>query len=992
MISVGKLGSASDAASYYARDNYYTADQSEGISAWAGEGAAELGLTGPVDARQFEKVLAGELPNGVVLDAARGEHRAGWDVTMSVPKSVSILALVGGDERLIDAVRASAANTLKWMEANLAQGRIWNGVTQVPQHSGKFVAATFLHDVNRAGEPQSHIHAVIANATRTADGKWRALDPYQLYKHQHATDAVFLADLRARIETLGYATVPRHDLRNGSFEIAGVSREVVELFSTRSAQINAYLREHKLESTARSRELAALATRDPKAPDPAPEQRAERWRALAAERGLDPAALVSKALAAAGKGETVWSRAMTGARSVGAKGLAVLAQMGLTPRDGDRLVPERLGRLRPTQFAAAQAVASAVRELGEREAAFGRLELIRTALERGGPVTVGDIEARIALLESRRLLIPGDTRLLTTEMAQRAEAQVLGLMTTGKGQVAPVLSRESAPPQVQQAAGELGLRRLTPAQESAATLILASSDRIVLIQGVSGAGKSAVLAPVTKIAEREGRGVLGLAVAGTIAAQLRRDLQAPARTIASFLEQHRTILDGSASPERMIEAREALGGALLLVDEASQIGTAQMSELLRVAERLGVGRVALVGDKRQTGAVEAGKPFAQAQSHGIVTAELSENLRARSPTMKEAAAALNAGDVARAFQALRPVTTEVPRVHMPAVAANLWATLPKEERDRTLLITSGRAMRSEANAAAQAEMKATGEIGGRAVVLQVLDRVTSTREGARQERAYRPDHIVEFRTDLPSQQLRRGDRGTVVSVDRGQVVLRMTDGRHRLFVPGQLRRDLRQDAVTVHVRKEVALHAGDRIRWTDNDHGRELLNQQLARVEKIGRNTITVSSLVDGTVHELARGDRMLEKLDLAYAINVHTAQGVTTDHGIVLMSERDRQLASQATFLVAVTRIADNATLVVDSGQGLERAVQRNLGEKTSALDVSAAMPRASPTSEVARHPVSPGERIASDPSLDLRAIRVQVEPKVPDFPFPEKDIGLEL
>ena len=76
MISVAAVGSASDAAGYYARDNYYTVPQAEGASAWAGEGAAELGLSGPVDAEQFETVLAGELPNGVVLDAKRGEHRA----------------------------------------------------------------------------------------------------------------------------------------------------------------------------------------------------------------------------------------------------------------------------------------------------------------------------------------------------------------------------------------------------------------------------------------------------------------------------------------------------------------------------------------------------------------------------------------------------------------------------------------------------------------------------------------------------------------------------------------------------------------------------------------------------------------------------------------------------------------------------------------------------------------------------------------------------
>ncbi|MDD1453042.1 MobF family relaxase [Sphingomonas sp. H160509] len=285
MISIGSVRSPGDAASYYARDNYYTADQAEGASAWAGEGAAELGLSGQVDAEQFAKVLAGELPNGVILNAKRGEHRAGWDVTMSVPKSVSILALVGGDQRLVVAVRQAAAATLAWAEANIAEGRVWNSKGQMPETTGRFVAATFLHDVNRVGEPQLHVHNVIANVTRTADGKWRALHADQLYERQHVMDAVFLSMLRGRVETLGFVTIPRHDGRNGAFEIAGVSREVVEAFSVRSAQIDAYIKERGLENTPRTRQYAALATRDPKSPDLAPEQRAEGWQRLAAEKG-----------------------------------------------------------------------------------------------------------------------------------------------------------------------------------------------------------------------------------------------------------------------------------------------------------------------------------------------------------------------------------------------------------------------------------------------------------------------------------------------------------------------------------------------------------------------------------------------------------------------------------------------------------------------------------------------------------------------------------
>lgn len=935
MISVGKLGSASDAASYYAKDNYYTADQQQGGSAWAGEAAAALSLSGPVDTAAFERVLAGTLPDGSILSAKRGEHRTGWDMTMSVSKSVSLVALLGGDARLVGAVRAASLATLAWVERNLAEARTWTGKNQEAGRTGNLLAATFLHDVNRCNEPQLHVHAVIANVTKASDGKWHALRPDELYNRQRVIGAVFNAALRDRVERLGYATTPARNPTCGAFEIAGVSRAAIEAFSTRSAQVEAYLAEHGLQGTPRECEIAVLATRDPKEVELAPERRAAGWAALAVRHGLDAKALVAAAHRHAARGETIWSRTMTGVRGVGAKGAAVLARMGLSPRDGDPLVPERLGRLEPRAYAAAQAVASAVRDLGQREAAFDRLDLVRTALERGGPITVGDIEQRLALLEAKRLLVAGDTRLLTTAMARQAETRVLVMMQDGKGVVAPVVASELAGARAQRVAQELGLRPLNAAQERAATLILSSSDRIVLVQGVSGAGKSAVLRPVVRIAQAEGRPILGLAIAGTIVGKLEQDTNAPSSTIAGFITRHRGVIDGSASPGKLADARATLRGGLLLIDEASQIGTAQMSELLIIAERLDVGRVALIGDTRQTGAVDAGKPFAQAQRHGIATAELPDNLRARSTIMKATAAALNAGDVARAFDLLQPVTMEVPRVHVPSIAAGLWANLPREERDATLLLASGRAMRTAANAAAQAERLTMGEIAGDGASIRVLDRVTITREGARQIHAYRPGHVVEFQTNLPSQRMVSSDRGTVLSVQRDRVVLDMVDGSRRLFVPDRLPRNLRDDAVSVYALKDITLHAGDRIRWTAGDPGRALINAQLARVDQVGRHAITVTSLADGKVHELDRADRMMERLDLAYALNVHTAQGVTTDHGIVMMSAREGALASQSTFLVAVTRIADKATLVVDSGRDLERTVLRNTGEKTAALDV---------------------------------------------------------
>lgn len=176
-----------------------------------------------------------------------------------------------------------------------------------------------------------------------------------------------------------------------------------------------------------------------------------------------------------------------------------------------------------------------------------------------------------------------------------------------------------------------------------------------------------------------------------------------------------------------------LKGAVVLLDEASQVGTRDMERLVRLANIVEVTRLVLVVDTRQLGAVDAGKPFERSQQAGHATAHLTDNLRSRSEQMKTVTAALEQGDVASAFDVLRSATVEVTRDQIPLTAARMWAALPTAERESTLLLASGRAMRSAANAAARSELKLAGELSGPAMTLTVLDRVTVTREGARQD-------------------------------------------------------------------------------------------------------------------------------------------------------------------------------------------------------------------------------------------------------------------
>jgi conjugative relaxase-like TrwC/TraI family protein len=114
VATLSKLTDAGAAAAYYeAGDDYYT-QGGKAPSRWHGRGAKAIGLHGEVAPDTFTAMLSGELPDGTLLGTTRGgirEHKPGWDLPLSAPKSVSVLALVAGDRRLLDAQDRAASIT-----------------------------------------------------------------------------------------------------------------------------------------------------------------------------------------------------------------------------------------------------------------------------------------------------------------------------------------------------------------------------------------------------------------------------------------------------------------------------------------------------------------------------------------------------------------------------------------------------------------------------------------------------------------------------------------------------------------------------------------------------------------------------------------------------------------------------------------------------------------------------------------------------------------
>ena len=305
VASIGAVAAPAQGVTYYERDGYYARDDPahREASAWAGKGAEKLGLAGPVDPETFKAVLQGKVPDGSDRRLGRRDkegnvvHRPGRDVTFSAPKSVSLGALVGGDTRVAAAHDTAVRRALAWIEKNAVETRMKDPQTgnMVRVRGQKMVAATFTHDTSRNLDPQLHTHAVIANMVQGGDGKWRTAANEKLYASKMLIGAMYRGELARELGRIGYAVEKTH--ADGRFEIAGVSRKVIDAFSTRRAEIEAAMHGRGLGDTAENQRLAqraALLTRAHKRDVDKDALRAA-WEKQAAELGFDAKALAAEA-------------------------------------------------------------------------------------------------------------------------------------------------------------------------------------------------------------------------------------------------------------------------------------------------------------------------------------------------------------------------------------------------------------------------------------------------------------------------------------------------------------------------------------------------------------------------------------------------------------------------------------------------------------------------------------------------------------------------
>jgi conjugative relaxase-like TrwC/TraI family protein len=675
MLSIGKLGKGQEG--YYlskvaeGEEDYYSGEGEE-AGQWLGDAAAELGLSGAVQADQLVAMLTGINPaTGEPLGLRAGPSVPGFDLTFSAPKSVSLTWALGDPKTAAEVKAAhlhSVESALRYLQAHACLTRRGDGAGGIEFVKGSgYLAAGYVHRSSRNGDPQLHTHVLVANATRGPDGKWTRLYHPAIFEHATTASYIYEANLRHELtRTLG---VEWQEVRKGIAEIKGFEDAWLKAFSTRRAEI---LEAAGPDASARSLQVATLATRKAKEAIELGDLR-QRWQAKAEEIGLDREAL-----------------ALTMGRDVELAAKLTLAQL-------DREVTAH------------------VSHFDRRDA----IQAVANLLPNGAPAHEVESAADAFLASDSVVRVaetPKGLRFTTTRI-WALERQAL--------EVAQRMAREA-----RGEAGELAAKRvigerptLKDDQREMVYRLLAVREGIVVVIGEAGTGKS-----FATVAAAEGWAHAGFelrAVAPTWrAANVLRAEGLEATSVASFLrdfDRHEVHL----SPR-----------TVLLVDEASMVGSEQLARLISHADERGA-KLVLIGDPEQLGSVEAGGLFS-AIAERTDPVHLHEVIRHLHDVDRDAARLIREGRAQEALslyqEAERVTVKETPELQRAAMVGDWWKSFAQGED--ALMVAKRNSEVERLNATAREVLKSEGRLGEEQIAVggqvfaagdQVITRVNDRR-------------------------------------------------------------------------------------------------------------------------------------------------------------------------------------------------------------------------------------------------------------------------
>lgn len=919
MLSIKPLKSAQAASDYYSSAiNYYQGDSE--ATAWFGQGKEHLKLGDEVDQKTLLNLLQGILPDGRRVQNSQGEHRPGFDMTFSAPKSVSILVGLGVAPELVQFHDEAVKYALSQIESEFTEARFVESGEIYYKKTGNLISATFRQPSSRANEPALHTHCVTMNLT-FCDGKAKALASDKLRIHgvieQIQNNAHYCGLLYRHhlANSLKNANFPIRMTGDGLFEIDGVPEELLREFSTRRADIEALMDENGWDG-AKAASQAALITRNAKE-EHSRESLKVNWEKRASALGFDAKAFMQYRLNTKDERDSIWQAL----------------------KDKFKSLFDKFQNEPNEEEIASLCVHVAIETLSQRTSVFTdralKAQSLKHSLIYEKAISEKSISQAITQeLKGNRLYktVCEETNqtLLTTPWLLTMEAESLVRIEANKNKVTAI-SHHREVSAFQKQIDKVREHPLTGSQKSAMDAILTSKDRYLAVQGYAGVAKTTMLKEAKTLIESKGYRLRGITVASSAA----EELNVKAGIAADVFPM--------VHQELKLAAKNSLSKTIFIVDEASMLSSPQGHELIKLIEHT-QSRLILVGDKAQLPTVNNGRLFGLTQEYGIKTAVMDEIVRQKNESARKSVVHATKGEVKASIDHLHHVE-ELPSHHerIQWIAAH-WLAQNQEKREQTLLFAPTHHDRADITKIIRIGLQADGSLKGEAYFQKTLKAKALEAVQLRFASYYSAGDVIRFNQNLRQNQLKQGQYYTVGIMNRNHyrdntLPLVDSEGKKHLFQLKHLPHYKTHTAafervMEVYQANQLELKTGDKVLWHRNFKDENIRNGQRAILQSIKKDHL-IFKLENGQEKALSKDNPALKHLDHGYVLTNYKVQGKDASYAVGLMASHHRFSATLKNFYVQISRAVHEMTLVTDDKAALITAIQRNKDEKLASLDI---------------------------------------------------------
>jgi len=883
MLFITPAKGAKEAKDYFTRhmavSDYYLRDATECAGHWHGLGAELLGLAGTIDKESYFKLCDNINPKTgeQLTPITRGVRRVLYDLTFDAPKSVTLAYELGGDERIMDALRGAVKDTMSEMEGAVMTRVRANGRNE-DRASANMIWGEFIHRTTRPLEdgtcdPQLHIHAVAFNQTwDPREERWKAAQFVNLVRDKGYYQAAFHSRFAERLAELGYGI----ERDGNSFRLAGIDGGTTEKFSRRSEVIDA--------------EAERLGITDAKAKG---------------KLGAKTREKKNEAQQSMGELRAEWKSRLGG--------------------DELREITEARRGRRTTSLDAAKAMDYALSHCFERGSAIPEKKLLQTALIQGvGAASVDDIKGELARGNVRRRERLGQ-KWVTTEEVLREEIAMTDFARGGKGRYGK-LGGEGKPPDLD--------AKLSREQRNAALVILGSRDLVTALQGGAGTGKTTMMQETVRAIEASGkkvftfapsaeasRGVLrseGFENAETVE-RLLIDSKMQAQTKGQVIWVDEAGLLSVKDMKRLFDVAKEQQARVVLSGDPKQHAGVYRGDALRILSKdSGLKTATLSEIRRQTN--ESYRNAVKAISEGDVVGKDGKTRLEAGFEMLDKMGAIIEGSGDERYKKIA------------ADYADITSQRKGKDFKTALVVSPTHAEGEKVTQAIRDELKAAGRLSGQERTFLSLRSLNLTEAQRSDAREYQLGAVVQFHQNAKG--FKSSERVTVLGVKDGRVSIRLGDGGTGLLPLQEAKK------FQVYAPGEVALAAGDKIRTTmkgfAKDPRKGLTEKDASKVVNNGRTYEVAGFTREGDI-KLGNGYILPKNyggLPHGYVVTSHSSQGKTSDVALIAVGSESLVAANREQFYVSTSRGREAVRIYTDDKEGMRAAIQAS-GARLSATEM---------------------------------------------------------